>query len=75
MRAVSGCWILDSGCHHTAKAITGEEMRNDWYNDSLLSRSGTGTSQGYMLEVVAGFPSTVVLINLQGVDAETEGRL
>lgn len=75
MRAVSGCWVLDSGCHHTAKAITGEEMRNDWYNDSLLSRSGTGTSQGYMLEVVAGFPSTVVLINLQGVDTETEGSL
>lgn len=75
MRAVSCCWMLDSGCHRTAKALTGEEMRNDWYNDSLLSRNGTGTSQGYMLEVVAGFPSAMVLINLQGVGAETESGL
>lgn len=50
-------------------------MRNDWYNDSLLSRSGIGTSQGYMLEVVAGFPSAMVLINLQGVGADTESGL
>lgn len=34
-----------------------------------------GQAREYMLEVVAGFPSTVVLINLQGVGAETGSNL
>lgn len=75
MSAMSCCWMLNPGCHRTAKVFTREEMRNDWYNDSLLSRSGTGTSTRYVVEVVVGFQMAVVLINLQGAGAETESSL
>lgn len=75
MSAMSCCWMLNPGCHRTAKVSTRGEMRNDWYNDSLLSRSGTGTSTRYVLEVLAGFQMAVVLINLQGAGAETESSL
>lgn len=67
--SVEGCWILHSACYHTAHAVTGEEMRSDRHNDSLWFGSGNGTSQRYMLGVVA------VLINLQGVGGETGSSL
>lgn len=75
MSAMSCCWMLNPGCHRTAKVLTREEMRNDWYNDSLLSRSGTGTSTRCVLEAVAGFQMAAVLINLRGAGAEDREQL
>lgn len=45
-------------------------MRSDWYNDSLWSGGGIGTSQRYMLRVVVA-----LLINIQGAGAETGSNL
>lgn len=57
------CWTMAATI---SQAFTREEIRSDWYNDSLLSGGGTGTSQRYVLRVVV-----VVPINLQGAGTET----
>lgn len=71
MSAVLSCCLVHSDCHHTAKPFTMEEIKNDWYNDSLWSERSNWASWNNSPWVFAGFPSAVAFINLKGVGAET----